>query len=98
MSFQIDKVTGDSEKIEFGASANLGPVGIGLGYWDNANDEKTFTGVAISAGAAGVNLTIGLGSTDYVDTENGKGEAEHKHPTCRWFPWRFWSFLCRSSD
>ena len=76
VSFQIDKVTGDSEKIEFGASANLGPVGVGLGYWDNANDQKTFTGVAISAGAAGVNLTIGLGSTDYVDTENGKGKAD----------------------
>ena len=76
VSFQIDKVTGDSEKIEFGASANLGPVGVGLGYWDNANDEKTFTGIAISAGAAGVNLTIGLGSTDYVDTENGKGKAD----------------------
>ena len=63
VSFQIDKVTGDAEKIEFGASANLGPVGVGLGYWDNANDEGTFTGVAISAGAAGVNLTIGLGSS-----------------------------------
>ncbi len=76
VSFQIDKVTGTDERIEFGASANLGPVGVGLGYWDNANDEKTFTGVTISAGAAGVNLTIGLGSTDYVDTETGKGEAD----------------------
>ena len=76
VSFQIDKVTGAGERIEFGASANLGPVGVGLGYWDNANDEGTFTGVAISAGAAGVNLTIGLGSTDYVDTETGKGEAD----------------------
>ena len=76
VSFQIDKVTGDGERIEFGASANLGPVGVGLGYWDNANDEGTFTGVAISAGAAGVNLTIGLGSTDDVYTETGKGKGD----------------------
>ena len=75
VSFQIDKVTGDGEKIEFGASANLGPVGVGLGYWDNANDEGSFTGVALSAGAAGVNLTIGLGSTDNVLTKNGMGSA-----------------------
>ena len=75
VSFQIDKVTGDGEKIEFGASANLGPVGVGLGYWDNADDEKSFTGVAISAGAAGVNLTIGLGSSDNVLTEKGMGSA-----------------------
>ena len=71
VSFQIDKVTGEGEKIEFGATANLGPVGIGLGYWDNANNEGSFTGVAISAGAAGVNLTIGLGSTD--DKVTGEG-------------------------
>ena len=75
VSFQIDKVTGDGERIEFGASANLGPVGVGLGYWDNTNDEGTFTGVALSAGAAGVNLTIGLGSTNDVDTETGKDKA-----------------------
>ena len=36
VSFQIDKVTGDNERIEFGASATLGPVGVGLGYWSNA--------------------------------------------------------------
>ena len=71
VSFQIDKVTGEGERIEFGATANLGPVGIGLGYWDNANNEGSFTGVAISAGAAGVNLTIGLGSTD--DKVTGEG-------------------------
>ena len=75
VSFQIDKVTGDAEKIEFGASATLGPVGVGLGYWSNANDDAGFTGVAISAGAAGVNLTIGLGSTDGVHTKNDKGET-----------------------
>ena len=64
VSFQIDKVTGTGEKTEFGASADLGPVGIGVGYWSNANDKKGFSGVALTAGAAGVNLTIGLGSTD----------------------------------
>ena len=62
VSFQIDKVTGAAEKLDFGASANLGPVGVGFGYWSNANDDASFTGVAISAGAAGVDLTIGLGS------------------------------------
>ena len=67
VSFQIDKVTGDGERLEFGASATLGPVGVGLGYWSNADDDATFTGVAISAGAAGVNLTIGLGSSDDAD-------------------------------
>ena len=75
VSFQIDKVTGDKEKIDFGASANLGPVGVGFGYWSNANDDASFTGVAISAGAAGVDLTIGLGSEKDVmgvssDTNN----------------------------
>ena len=64
VSFQIDKVTGDAAKIEIGASAALGPVGVGLGYWSNADDDASFTGVAVSAGAAGVNLTIGLGSSD----------------------------------
>ena len=64
VSFQIDKVLGGAERIEFGASAALGPVGVGLGYWSNANDEASFTGVAISAGAAGVNLSVGLGSSD----------------------------------
>ncbi len=63
VTFQIDKVTGDAEKLELGASANLGPVGIGIGNWSNANDEAGFTGVALSAGAAGVTLTVGLGSS-----------------------------------
>ena len=65
VSFQIDKTTGDgaAEKLEIGASATLGPVGVGLGYSSNANDDAGFTGVAVSAGAAGVNLTIGLGSS-----------------------------------
>ena len=63
VSFQIDKVTGDAEKIELGASATLGPVGVGLGYWGNDNDDASFTGVAVSTGAAGVNLTVGLGSS-----------------------------------
>ena len=67
VSFQIDKVTGDAERIEFGASATLGPVGVGLGYF-STEDDSSFTGVAISAGAAGVNLTIGLGSKDDSDT------------------------------
>ena len=67
VSFQIDKVTGAAEKIEFGASAALGPVGVGLGYWSNANDDANFTGVALSSGAAGVNLTIGLGGGDDKD-------------------------------
>ena len=63
VSFQIDKVTGGSESVELGASAALGPVGVGLGYWDNENDSS-FTGVAISAGAGGVGLAVGLGSSD----------------------------------
>ena len=71
VSFQIDKVTGDGERIEFGASAALGPVGLGLGYWSNANDKKNFTGVAISAGAGGVGLSIGLGNSD-----NDMGESK----------------------
>ena len=94
VSFQIDKTTGDDEKIEFGASATLGPVGVGLGYWSNADDEKGFTGVAISAGAAGVNLTIGLGSSN----KRRWREIKDKRPTCRWCHWRFWTFLCRSSS
>ena len=67
VSFQIDKVTGDAEKLEFGASADLGPIGVGLGYYSNANDDESFTGVAFSAGAAGVDLTIGLGGKDGKD-------------------------------
>ena len=67
VSFQVDKVTGDKEKLEFGASASVGPVGVGLGYWSSDVDDSSFTGVALSAGAAGVNLTIGLGSSDDAD-------------------------------
>ena len=63
VTFQIDKVTGDAGKLELGASADLGPVGIGVGNWSNANDDAGFTGVAVAAGAAGVNLTVGLGSS-----------------------------------
>ena len=64
VSFQIDKVTGDNEMIQFGATAALGPIGVGLGYWDNTNDDKSFTGVALSTGAGGVGLAVGLGSVD----------------------------------
>ena len=63
MSFQIDKVTGDNERIEFGASAGLGPVGVGARFTGVTQTTKqAFTGVALSTGAAGVNLTVGLGS------------------------------------
>ena len=64
VTFQIDKVTGDGEKVELGASASFGPVGVGLGYWGSDVDDSSFTGVALSTGAAGVSLTIGLGSSD----------------------------------
>ena len=64
VTFQIDKVTGDNETVELGTSASFGPVGIGLGYWSSDSDDSSFTGVALSTGAAGVNLTIGLGSYD----------------------------------
>ena len=64
VSFQIDKVTGENERLEFGASAVLGPVGVGLGYYKNANDEENFTGFALSAGAGGVGLSIGLGNSE----------------------------------
>ena len=67
VSFQIDKVTGDAEKIELGATAAFGPVGVGLGYWSSDVDDSGFTGVALSSGAAGVNLTVGLGSEDDTD-------------------------------
>ena len=70
VSFQIDKVTGDDERLEFGASAALGPVGVGLGHWSNADDEENFTGFAVSAGAGGVGLSIGLGNS-----ENDVGES-----------------------
>ena len=64
VTFQIDKVTGDKEKVELGASASFGPVGVGLGYWSSDADDSSFTGVALTTGAAGVSLTIGLGSSD----------------------------------
>ena len=67
VTFQIDKVTGDGEKVELGASASFGPVGVGLGYWGSDVDDSSFTGVALSTGAAGVSLTIGLGSSDAAD-------------------------------
>ena len=64
VTFQIDKVTGDWEKVELGASASFGPVGVGLGYWASDVDDSNFTGVALTTGAAGVSLTLGLGSSD----------------------------------
>ena len=64
VSFQIDKVTGVDEMINFGASADLGPIGVRLGYWSNANDDASFTGVALKGGAGGVGLAVGLGSED----------------------------------
>ena len=67
VGFQVDKVTGDEEALEFGATAGLGPVGVGLGYISSGADESAFTGVAISAGAAGVALTVGLGSSKNED-------------------------------
>ena len=66
VSFQIDKSLNDDPEVdglEFGASAALGPVGVGFGYANSGVDESGFTGLAVSAGAAGVNLTIGLGSS-----------------------------------
>ena len=68
VSFQIDKTTGDDEALELGASASLGPVGVGLGYSNSTTTEGKpskagFSGLAVSAGAAGVDLTIGLGSS-----------------------------------
>ena len=64
VSFQIDKETGDEERVQLGASASFGPVGVGLGYWSSDVDDSSFTGVALTTGAAGVSLTIGLGSSD----------------------------------
>ena len=63
VSFQIDNTTGAAEALEIGASATLGPVGVGIGHVSSGVDESGFTGLAVSAGAAGVNLTIGLGSS-----------------------------------
>ena len=75
VSFQIDKVInsdlnakfGTEERVELGASATFGPVGVGLGYWNSDVYDASFTGVAVSTGAAGVNLTIGLGSGESVN-------------------------------
>ena len=82
VSFQIDKVTGVGvtgvgEKVELGASASFGPVGVGLGYWGNDNDDASFTGVAVSTGAAGVNLTVGLGSSKLDDGAKTKTNILH---------------------
>ena len=77
VSFQIDKATGDSAGLEFGASATLGPVGIGLGYASSDDDDAGFTGIAISAGAAGVNLTVGLGSSKDADGAKTKTNVLH---------------------
>ena len=64
VSFQVDAVTGEDEHFEFGATAALGPIGVGVGHWNNGNDDTAFTGVAVSAGAGGVGLAVGLGSRD----------------------------------
>ena len=64
VSFQVDAVTGAKEHFGFGASTALGPIGIAVGHWNNANDDEAFTGVAVSAGAGGVGLAVGLGKTD----------------------------------
>ena len=77
VSFQIDKVTGDDAKLEIGATATLGPVGVSYANWNNANDEAGFTGVAVSAGAAGVNLTVGLGSSKDKDGKKSKMNILH---------------------
>ena len=79
VSFQIDKVTGDAERVEFGATAALGPVGVGVGYWKSgvADDESSFTGVALSAGAGGVNLTVGLGNSDAPNGDNSNTTILH---------------------
>ena len=67
VSFQIDQVTGDAKMLQFGATAALGPVGVGLGYWSSGVDKSGFTGVALSAGAGGIGLAVGLGSEDDAD-------------------------------
>ena len=79
VSFQIDKTTGDKpkdKKLEFGASATLGPVGVGFGHW-SSDDDAGFTGVAVSTGAAGVNLTVGLGSSKLADGTKTKTNILH---------------------
>ena len=78
VSFQIDKVTGgDEPRIEIGASASLGPVGVSYANWNNADDEAGFTGVSVSAGAAGVNLTVGLGSSKDAAGDKSKMNILH---------------------
>ena len=80
VSFQIDKVTGDAEtdaKLEIGASANLGPVGIGFANWSNADDDAAFTGIAVSSEAAGLSLTVGLGSSTSATGEKSKTNVLH---------------------
>ena len=84
VSFQIDNRTGAAEALEIGATANLGPVGIGLGYWKSGadvtdtgklsgvTDGASFTGIAISAGAGGVDLSVGLGSESGVKNIDGE--------------------------
>ena len=78
VSFQIDKVTGTTtEKVELGASASFGPVGIGLGFWSSDVNDESFTGVALSTGAAGVNLTVGLGSYQPATGESQDASVIH---------------------
>ena len=77
VSFQIDKTTGDDERLEFGASATLGPVGVGLGYYSTEKDAS-FTGIAVAAGAAGVDLSIGLGSSTGATSSEGVKGAKSK--------------------
>ena len=77
VSFQIDKTTGDDERLEFGASATLGPVGVGLGYF-STEKEASFTGIAVAAGAAGVDLSIGLGSSTGATSSTGVKGAKSK--------------------
>ena len=77
VSFQIDKVTGDAAKLEIGASAKLGPVGIGFANWSNADDDAAFTGVAVSSEAAGLGLTVGLGSSTSATGTKSKTNVLH---------------------
>ena len=78
VSFQIDKSLGDDiDALEMGASASLGPVGVGFGYASSGDDDSGFTGLAVSAGAAGVNLTIGLGSEKDADGAKTKINVLH---------------------
>ena len=67
VSFQIDRVTGDDAALQIGATAALGPVGVGFGYRSSDSDKSGFTGVALSTGAGGIGLAVGLGSEDDAD-------------------------------